>query len=198
MTMRKGNQGFTITELLVAMTIASVVMAAIYSAYISQQKAYAVTEAVTDAQQNLRAAMYALETDIRLAGFDPRGSKTFGFGAVPDNATSITFTYDNNSTAIGLPDPRTITYQLNTTVDPSTGKPRNQLETRAGTVGAFSAVAANITDVRFTGLAADGVTTVTPSTAVRNIRFVRVVVTARVQNHTKQLTATILCRNMGL
>jgi type IV pilus assembly protein PilW len=192
--MRRGDQGFTITELLVAMTIAAVVMAAIYSAYLSQQKAYAVTEAVTEAQQNLRAAMYALESDIRMAGFDPRGTKNFGFSTVPNNATSITFTCDNNSSG-ALDANETLAYQLNTTIDPGTGNPRNQLETRTGTAGSFNAVAANITTASFTGLGADGATL---ATAANNIRFVRVVLTATVRNHTKQLTAMVLCRNLGL
>ena len=185
---RKENEGFTITELLVAMLIASVVMGAIYSAYLSQQKAYAVTEAVTEAQQNLRAAMYALESDIRLAGFDPKGTKAFGFSTVPNNATSITFTYDINSNPAlngnGVVDTgETITYQLNSS---------NKTLTLAT---AANVVANSITDVRFTGLGSDGVTV---ATSAKNIRFVRVVVTALVRNHTKQLTAIVLCRNMGL
>jgi type IV pilus assembly protein PilW len=184
----KGNDGFTLTELMVAMVIAAVVMGAIYSAYISQQKAYAVTESVTEAQQNLRAAMYALESDIRLAGFDPKATKAFGFGTVPNNATSITFTYDINSNPAlngnGVVDAgETITYQWNST---------NKTLTLAS---AADVVANNITDIRFTGLGSDGATV---ATSVKNIRFVRVVATALVRNHTKQLTATILCRNMGL
>jgi type IV pilus assembly protein PilW len=177
--MRKGNQGFTITELLVAMVIAAVVMSAIYSAYMSQQKAYAVTEAVTEAQQNLRAAMYALEADIRLAGYDPTGKKTFGFSSVPNNATSISFTCDS----IPPGTTQTITYQLNSSDKTLTKAAANEV------------VAASITNVGFTGLGADGATV---ATSAKNIRFVRVVVTALVRNHTKQLTAIVLCRSMGL
>jgi len=188
MTMSKGNQGFTITELLVAMVIAAVVMAAIYSAYLSQQKAYGVTEAVTEAQQNLRAAMYALESDIRMAGFDPQMKKTFGFSTVPNNATSITFTCDNNSNGSLDPSTETISYQFN-------GSPNFTLTTRTGTAGSFNTVAANISSASFTGLGTDGATL---ATSVQNIRFMRVVLTATVKNHTKQLSATVLCRNLGL
>jgi type IV pilus assembly protein PilW len=187
MSMRKGNEGFTLTELLVAMVIAAVVMSAIYSAYLSQQKAYGVTEAVTDAQQNLRAAMYALESDIRMAGYDPQGKKVFGFSAVPNNATSITFTYDANGNGALDASTETISYQFDST--------NKALETRTGTAGAYNDVAANIDSVSFTGLGSDGATV---ATSAQNIRFVRVVLTAKVKDHEKQLTATVLCRNLGL
>jgi type IV pilus assembly protein PilW len=189
MTMSKGNQGFTITELLVAMVIAAVVMAAIYSAYLSQQKAYGVTEAVTEAQQNLRAAMYALESDIRMAGFDPQMKKTFGFSSVPiPTDTSITFTCDNNSNGSLDPSTETITYKFN-------GSPDFTLTTRTGTSGTFNTVAANISSASFRGVGADGVTT---APSVQNIRFIEVVLEATVKNHRKRLSATVLCRTLGL
>ena len=67
------NKGFTLVEILVAMVIAGVVMAGIYSAYSSQQRSYIVQEQIAGMQQNLRAAMDLMEREIRMAGYDPTG-----------------------------------------------------------------------------------------------------------------------------
>ena len=86
------DQGFTITELLVAMAISGIVMTGIYSAYYSQQKSYITQEQVAAMQQNLRAAMYIMQREIRMAGCDPTGSA--GASIQTPNANSITFTLD--------------------------------------------------------------------------------------------------------
>jgi len=63
------NKGFTIVELLVAMTISLVVMGAITYTFKSQQNSYIVQTQVSSMQQNLRAAMYMLTQDIQMAGY---------------------------------------------------------------------------------------------------------------------------------
>jgi len=63
------NKGFTIIELLVAMTISLVVMGAIYTTFKSQQNSYIVQTQISSMQQNLRAAMYMLTRDIQMAGY---------------------------------------------------------------------------------------------------------------------------------
>jgi len=88
----KRQQGFTLVELLVALVITGVVVGGIHSAYYSQQKSYLVQEEVAGMQQQLRAAMYLIERDIRLAGYDPNRSAGAGIRAA--NANSIRFTSD--------------------------------------------------------------------------------------------------------
>ncbi|MGD8388858.1 MAG: prepilin-type N-terminal cleavage/methylation domain-containing protein, partial [Desulfobacteraceae bacterium] len=68
---KRQEAGFTLMELLVAVTLSLIAMAAIYSAYVTQQRAYETTQDVTAIQQNLRAGMYFLEKDLRMAGSDP-------------------------------------------------------------------------------------------------------------------------------
>ena len=63
------NKGFTIVELLVAMTISLVVMGAITYTFKSQQDSYIVQTQISSMQQNLRAAMYMLTQDIQMAGY---------------------------------------------------------------------------------------------------------------------------------
>ena len=121
----KNRDGFTLVEILVAVAIAGVVMAGIYSAYYSQQKSYIAQGEVSDMQQNLRAAMYFMEREIRMAGCDPQGTAgagitDLGYNSGPDRNTSITFTEDIANAGTGNPNgvidsDETITYALNGT-----------------------------------------------------------------------------------
>lgn len=177
------HQGFTITELLVAMTIATIVMAAIYSAYYSQQKAYRVTETVTEAQQNLRAAMYSFERDIRMAGFDPKGSKAFGFTNM--GAASVALTWDSNENGA---------YESGTSEYISYTLASGQLLKQEGTAGGLNPTAQDITSVSLRYLDANGAVTSTASA----VRTVEVTLTAGLGGHTRQLSTRIQCRNLGL
>jgi type IV pilus assembly protein PilW len=104
------DQGFTLVELLVAMAISGVVMAGIYSAYYSQQKSYVTQEQVSAMQQNLRAAMYYMEREIRLAGYDPARSGGFGITDIRlkdiddnldvDGDSSLEFTIDRDEDGV--------------------------------------------------------------------------------------------------
>ena len=90
--MLKKEEGFTLVELMVAVTIALVVMAAVYSSYRTQQKSYIVNEQIIAMQQNLRAAMFYMSREIRMAGCDPLGT---GVPGIEENtSTMIHFTRD--------------------------------------------------------------------------------------------------------
>ena len=69
----KNNQGFTLVEMMIAVTIFGIVMAGIYQTYDSQQKTYIMQEQVIDMQQNNRTAIYFLGQELRMAGYDPSG-----------------------------------------------------------------------------------------------------------------------------
>jgi type IV pilus assembly protein PilW len=108
------QKGFTIVELLVAMAISLVVMAAIYSTYQSQQHSYIIQDQVAAAQQNLRAAMYTMTRDIQMAGFDPTYGVTPNrnlFGITTAGVDTVAFTADlaRNATPAG----QDITYSVN-------------------------------------------------------------------------------------
>lgn len=91
--------GFTLIELLVAVAIAGVVMAGIYSVYYSQQKSYVAQEQVAAMQQNLRAGMYFMEREIRMAGCDPTAGAHAGI--VTAGANALSFTADLRGNAPG-------------------------------------------------------------------------------------------------
>jgi len=69
----KAMQGFTLIELMVAMAIFAIIMTAIYETYFYQQKSYLKQEQVVDMQQGMRAGMFFMKKDIRMAGYDPSG-----------------------------------------------------------------------------------------------------------------------------
>ena len=89
---RHSNQGFTMVELLVAMTVSLLALGAIYSTFLNQQKSYVVQGETAAMHQNIRAAMFYLQREIRMAGCDPTGSA--GAAIITAGATSINFTED--------------------------------------------------------------------------------------------------------
>jgi type IV pilus assembly protein PilW len=67
------KNGFTLIELLIAMVISSFVMAAIYATYNAQLKSHVTQQIVVEMHQNARAAMFMLERELRMAGYNPLG-----------------------------------------------------------------------------------------------------------------------------
>ncbi len=73
------QRGLTLIELVVALGISFIVIAAVYRTFTSQQKTYAVQDQVAEAQQNARVAMNILMRDLRMAGFGkPEGVVEIG------------------------------------------------------------------------------------------------------------------------
>ena len=99
---REMQKGFTLIELLVVIAVAGVLLAAVAMTYRTQQRSYIVQEHVAATQQNLRAAKYLLEKELRMAGCDP--SQSAGARIVLATANSINFTMDiNNNADTGFP-----------------------------------------------------------------------------------------------
>ena len=79
MTMIKKNEnGFTLIEILIAMAIAGLVMTGIIRVYSQQVTVNNTQTIIRDMQQNIRAAMYYMEREIRMAGLDPSGDADAG------------------------------------------------------------------------------------------------------------------------
>lgn len=86
------NKGFTLIELMVAMVIASILLAAIISAYRFQVSGKNIQESMVDMNQTARAALEIMITEIRMAGFDPL--QTAGAGILIANANELSFNMD--------------------------------------------------------------------------------------------------------
>jgi len=211
---KQNEDGFTLVELLVAMAVSVIVMASIGYVYYTQQKSYVAQEEMSAMQQNLRAAMYYMEREIRMAGFDPTQSDTPGIQTASPN--TMRFTLDiTDDTDTGPPDGDTgdanedITYSL----ADNDGDGDNDLE-RNGNL-----IAENIDALDFVYLDSNGA----PTVSISNIRSVQVTIVARTgkgdpgfTNNTtylnqqgttiytapgdnkrrRRLTTTIKCRNL--
>jgi len=109
------NQGFTLVELIVAIAIFGLVITSIYSAFNTQHNTYQAQKQITAIQQNIRATMYVIEREIRMAGYDPDLTGNFGITAVGNNSLTLTFDDDAGGTT-------TITYSMaGTTLNRSGG-----------------------------------------------------------------------------
>jgi len=87
-------KGFTLIELLITMAISLILMTGVFSVYTSQQKTYVVQDQVSGVQQNLRAAMYYIEREIRMAGCNPTGMTSGAPGIVTAEIDNVQFTED--------------------------------------------------------------------------------------------------------
>lgn len=68
MKTRRATRGFTMVELLLALFLSSVVMAAVYFVFISNTEQYYRQEQIVQMQENMRFALEHLKNDLRNAG----------------------------------------------------------------------------------------------------------------------------------
>jgi len=204
------RKGFTLIELLIAMVVASIIMAAIYTAYRSQAQAHRTQQLVVQMQQNMRAALYLLEREIRMAGYsitDPPAPVGFvqnfmGLGSPHDgsgattNANNIAFTVDSNDSgtidaAAANAGFEIIAYRLNAAND--------TLQRWDGSNGSWQVAADQITNLTFTYHREDDSQIPFPIQAadMQDIRSVEVAITATSRDRNMNLTNKIKCRNIG-
>lgn len=211
--MRMDSKGFTLVEILVGLAISAIVLTAIYQTYHSQQKAYVVQEQVAVMQQNLRAAMYIITSELRMAGYDPSGKASAGIVAGQWTAGSVHFTKDVDSNG-------TINAADGSLEDVTFFIDGNRRLIRRETTS--QVVAENIDALNFFYLQADGTTQATALEDVRSIEVTLVARSARSEmgytdntiyknqqgetvytaggdnNRRILLTTQVKCRNLGL
>ncbi|MFV1996945.1 MAG: PilW family protein, partial [Acidiferrobacterales bacterium] len=69
LTSQKHQYGFTLAELMVAVTIGLIVLAGASSVMVSNKKTYTAQDSLARMQENARAAMLMLTYDIRNIGY---------------------------------------------------------------------------------------------------------------------------------
>jgi len=187
------DQGFTLLEVLVVILILGIVMAGVYSVYTSQQKSFLIQEDVAEMQQNLRAAMFTMVREIRLAGCNPTGTATTGLVTATATTISVTMDISGNNPNADPPDGDTgdaneaVTYAL---MDTDTDGTIDSLGRNTG--GGLQPVASNIEAMNFVYL--DGNGNVTAD--LTQIRSVQVTVVARTENRSVGFRNTASYRNL--
>src|SRR5437868_3586744 len=68
-THKNRQQGMSMVELMVALTIGLVIMAAASTVFVNANRNYQTTDSMGRMQENVRTALAALGRDIRLAGY---------------------------------------------------------------------------------------------------------------------------------
>ena len=66
-----GEGGFSLVELLIAMAVGLVVLGAVYSVFIIQNKTFSTQADVVEMQQSVRTGMDMMTREIGMAGYDP-------------------------------------------------------------------------------------------------------------------------------
>lgn len=196
-TSRLDAAGFTLVELMIALFVSGLVMAAVVSIYIAQSKAYSSSDDIASIQQNLRGALVVMPMEIRLAGCDPTES------TVPKilvaSRANIQFTMDTKNNANprqNIPDgaidgDEDIAYGFGPGVDNnSDGIVDNgganwsgaaSLGRQIANAGGFQAIADNIEALEFNYILDDGTTSLAPANLNR-IRAVQISLLARTAN----------------
>ncbi|MDY0220203.1 MAG: PilW family protein [Desulfobacterium sp.] len=190
--------GFTLVELLIAMAISGIVMAGVMTAFLSQHGSYLVQDNVVEMQQNIRAAMELITSEVRMAGYDPSGNASAGI--VTATAGRLGFTQDLNDDGLTTGANESITYGFSTANDANgdgmadTGSASlgRNTGTATGVGGSgFQPVSENFQAVEFNYLMADGTFTSAPAAATFNdIRGVRISLLVRAAQADSKFTNT--------
>jgi prepilin-type N-terminal cleavage/methylation domain-containing protein len=109
--LRPKNAGFSLIELLIALVLSGIVVAAVYGIFISQNRSYVNQNRTAEMQQNARIAMTILLGEFRMGGF--------GFSINGDyslaGGTGYAVTPTNSSTG-----PDSVTIRYGTSANPAT------------------------------------------------------------------------------
>lgn len=218
----RGVAGFTLVELMVALAVGSIIMAAVMTAFHSQHETYVAQGQVVEVQQNARVAMDMMVSDIRSAGYDPNN---LGAGITVAGAQALSFTREDDLPANGL---ETISYSLydafTATVPPANDglvdDLARQVTTAASTTTGRQMVAENINQLEFRYLDENGAPTATLAD-IRSVQVSALFLSAQAEPAKNPgrniyttpagaqwqapagfwnlyLTTTVQCRNLGL
>ncbi|MDH3601508.1 MAG: PilW family protein [Candidatus Tectomicrobia bacterium] len=126
MNRNTSSDGFSLIELLMAMTISLTIIAAVYQLSFSQHRSYRKQDQAVETRQNVRAIMALITKHLQLSGYDPTGRANTGlvtgFAPPHDSFTIdyanehdiIAFTLDDNGDATaGSDDAEQIAFRLN-------------------------------------------------------------------------------------
>jgi type IV pilus assembly protein PilW len=196
MIAKYGRQGFSLIEVLVAMACSSIVIAALYQMFYSQQKSYLQQDEIAEMQQNLRAGFYLMTKDIRSAGFDPLN--TANAGLVTDFAApneifdpDINYAVDTNVIAFTIDDNGDGSIQANDREQIAYRLKDDNLQIYSTFRATWDSIANHVDALNFVYLDTDGIVTGTPNA----IRSVEVTMLVRTGEKDREYTNTKTYKN---
>jgi type IV pilus assembly protein PilW len=104
------KSGFSLIEVMVAMTIAAIVIGLVIAAMIYQQKNHITQERLVDMQQGLRAAMEVVGSELKMVAYDP--TSTAGASILMADTAELQFQIDQNGDGDLLDSGETIRFAL--------------------------------------------------------------------------------------
>ena len=183
-----GSKGFTLAEVLIALALLSIFMAAVIGLFFSIETSYATQNAAAGLQQVVRTGMDIMTHQIRMAGYNPMKITTTPMGFQDDSTESfIHFTYDLD-----------LDSTLSTNEDIAYMLEDNKLKIQSSG-GNKITLLDNVSELKFSYLNQDGQT----AENVQDIKSVVISLVAsapagRKQMITRSYATRVICRNAGL
>ncbi len=145
----RSESGFTLIEMIVAVSLSLVVVLMVYQIFSTQQKALHVQEQVNHMNQSSRSTMNYLIRKIRNAGYDPLETTRFAItdsnfsDTAAPSATAIYFTLDSDGNGtVDFNDAERVAFRWNgaTTLQIAA------IDTGTGAVASWTTLARNVTN----------------------------------------------------
>jgi prepilin-type N-terminal cleavage/methylation domain-containing protein len=203
-SLKNNFRGFTLVEMVLALAISTIVLAAVYSVFTIANKNFTTQNAAANVQQNLRSAIRLMARDIRHAGLDPSGSDNFGITYASQSKIRFTMDRDTHNGIVDEANLEEITYDFQNDQDQVVqtlyeGKPSENTAALINNITNlnFSYFDAANTDLIDTGLSPPRV----PDDKLADIRTVEISVThqetaGRDKMVSRTLTRRVECRNL--
>jgi len=162
--------GFSLVELMIALAVGLVVLGAMYSVFVIQNKTLSNQEEIVAMQQSVRAGMDMMVREIGMAGYDPSGlnadtDTSNNFSGVTVNNSQLQIKADLNGGGIDATSQENIIYAFDS--------PNHRITRNIG-AGAQEFVE-NIQAFTFAYLKEDGTT----AAASGDVRKIRITITGR-------------------
>ena len=207
LSLKNNLRGFTLVEMVLALAISTIVLAAVYSVFTIANKNFTTQNAAAHVQQNLRSAIRLMARDIRHAGLDPSDSDNFGITYA--SQSKIRFTMDSEISGpfngtVDEADWEEITYDFQ-----GSQVMQTLYETVTTSTADTAALISNITNLNFAYFDADNTDLIdaglspprVPDDKLADIRTVEILVThqepaGRDKMVSRTLTRRVECRNL--
>jgi type IV pilus assembly protein PilW len=166
LTILRNTRAFTLIEVMVAIAVGMIVIAAVTTTFMAQTKHYSGQEQINEMEQNARGALDLVLRELEMAGYDPNAAS---FNGVTYNTSQLMIQSDldgNGTISTSSTANEQITYAYNSAT--------MQITRIVGT-GSAQVLADNISAFNFIYLDANGAATTTSA----NIRQVSITITAR-------------------